>query len=94
MNQSRGVFEIPMEASLLIRMVWEIGSNAALKSSRMRMVSSPELAVIWRSLLILSRAVSVLCSSRLEPHVKRYLCYDYYLGILTVNIFSSPNLEG
>ena len=43
-----------------MRMVWEMVSKAALRSRRMRIVKSPESAAMRRSLVILTRAVSVL----------------------------------
>lgn len=58
MNQSSGVPHKPKDASLRRRM--ECGSKAALRARRMRMDKSPESAVIRRSLVILSKAVSVL----------------------------------
>ena len=42
-----------------MRMVWEMVSKAALRSSRMRMVNWPESAASIRSLVIFRRAVSV-----------------------------------
>lgn len=56
----RGVPDKPMDASLWRRMEWEMVSKAAFRSRRMRMDKSPASAVIRRSLVILSRAVSVL----------------------------------
>ena len=49
-----------MEESLLRRMGCEMGSNAALRSRRMRMEKEPESAAMRRSFVILMRAVSVL----------------------------------
>ncbi len=45
-------------------MVWLIVSNAAVRSSRMRMVRCPESAERRRSLVTFRRAVSVLCFER------------------------------
>lgn len=59
-NQSMGVDDRPMDASLWRRMEWEIVSKAALRSRRMRIDRSLESAAIRRSLVILIRAVSVL----------------------------------
>ncbi len=63
-NQLRGVLVIPIKESLSRRMVCEIVSKAALKSSRRRMDSKPESAAKRRSLLILRSAVSVLWRGR------------------------------
>ncbi len=60
-NQQSAVPVIPMPAR---SSVWETASNAALRSRRMRMVSSLESAARRRSLVILTRAVSVLCFGR------------------------------
>ena len=48
LNQSRGVSEIPIDANLSRRVVWEMVSKAALRSRRMRMDNSPESAAIRR----------------------------------------------
>ena len=64
LNQCRGVSVIPMEASLSRRMLCEMVSKAALRSRRMRMVRCPESAAMRRSLVILTRAVSVLWRGR------------------------------
>ena len=60
LNQSRGVSEMPIDANLSRRVVWEMVSKAALRSRRMRMDNSLESAAIRRSFVILRRAVSVL----------------------------------
>ena len=60
LNRSRGVSEMPIDANLSRRVVWEMVSKAALRSRRMRMDNSPESAAIRRSFVILRRAVSVL----------------------------------
>lgn len=54
MNQSKGMWVMPLAESLSRRNVWEIVSKAALKSRRMRMVRDPESAS-RRSLVILMR---------------------------------------
>ena len=59
-NQARGVPDMPMEASRSRRVEWEMVSNAALRSRRMRMDNCPESAASRRSFVILMRAVSVL----------------------------------
>ena len=53
-----------MEASLSRRMLYEMVSKAALRSRRMRIVRCPESAAMRRSLVILTRAVSVLWRGR------------------------------
>ncbi len=60
-NQQSAVPVIPVPARRSRSSVWEMVSNAALRSRRMRMVSSPESAAWRRSLVILTRAVLVLC---------------------------------
>lgn len=62
MNQSRGVPDKPMDAygCLRRRMEWKMVLKAALRSKRMRMDKSLESAVIRRSLVIFSGAVSAL----------------------------------
>lgn len=55
MNHFRGV---PVLVSLSRRMKWETVSNAAVRSSRMRITSEPRSAA--RSSVILMMAVSVL----------------------------------
>ena len=60
MNQRWGVPVMPMAASLSRRMVWEMVSNAAVRSRRMRIEREPVSAARRRSLVILMRAVSVL----------------------------------
>ena len=60
-NQQSAAPVIPMSARWSRSIVWEIVSNAALRSRRMRMVRSPESAAQRRLLVILTRAASVLC---------------------------------
>jgi len=52
LNQCKGVSDNPREANRSLRMVCEMVSKAALRSRRMR--------IVRRSLVILTRAVSVL----------------------------------
>lgn len=63
-NQFRGVFVMPREESLSRRMVCEIVSKAAIRSSRRRMDSEPKSAARRRSLVTLRSAVSVLWRGR------------------------------
>ena len=55
---------MPMDASLLRSMVWEMVSKAAVRSNRMRMVRRPESAAMRSASVILMRAVSVLWRGR------------------------------
>ena len=54
---------MPMDASLLRSMVWEMVSKATFRSSRLRMVRSPESAARGSASVILMRAVSLLETS-------------------------------
>ena len=65
MNQERAVPVMPREYwRRERRMEWLMVSKAALRSRRMRIVRRPESAERSRSLVIFSRAVSVLCFER------------------------------
>ena len=63
-NQESAAPVIPMPARRFRSRGCEMVSNAALRSRRMRMVSNPESAARRRLLVILTRAVSVLCFGR------------------------------
>ncbi len=60
LNQDRGVPVIPIETNLSRSISCETVSKAAVKSRRTSLVKSPESAANSRSLVILTRAVSVL----------------------------------
>ena len=64
-NQERAVPVMLMRDSRRVRrMEWLMESKAAVRSSRMRMLRWPVSADRRRLLLILMRAVSVLCCER------------------------------
>ena len=64
-NQFRAESESPMvECRRCMRMRWSTVSNAAVRSRRMRSDGEPASAVISRSLVTLTRAVSVLWPER------------------------------
>ena len=64
LNQVRAVSVIPRDLRREMSMEWWMVSKAALRSSRMRMLSEPVSEESRRSFVTLRRAVSVLCLVR------------------------------
>ena len=62
------------------RIVWSTVSNAAVRSRRMRSEGDPASAVVSRSFVTLSKAVSVLWAER-NPFFKQVVVFEVVLKL-------------